>query len=50
MDYGMIFWPVLRHLNDGFVSYKHRFSLHKMLTDGRVLWIIVMFLLFGLSF
>ncbi len=40
---------VLKHLNDGFVSYKQNsFCLLKMLTDGLVcvdyLWIIVMFL------
>ncbi len=27
-------WKQLEFLNDGFVSYKHSFTLHKTLTDG----------------
>ncbi len=49
MDYGLVFWRfnvkmwrlmlksgglMLKCLNVGFVSFKHSFWLHKMLTDG----------------
>ncbi len=34
MDYGLVQKEQFKDLNDGFVSYKHKFSLYKMVTDG----------------